>query len=1009
MRRPFPAALRRLIDARPLSAGVVEKLLRSYGFYEPERSGAALQRLAADELSRSGLARIFPRLFQTCAASADPDRALVNFERLVSALPNKNMFYHYLQEAPGRLELLVTLGAHSPALADTLTRNARYFHFLIAPATLEKPREKSWLAAELRRQLLPIRQAPLKYDVIRGFRRRETLRIGARDLTGRATVEETTWELSNLADVCLQAVYEVALAELLAQFKIRVLPSEARFVVIGMGKLGGQELNYSSDVDVIFVTGGDGALTPQVSYQEFFTKLAEQIIRAMGASSQEGNIFRIDLRLRPEGASGPLVCTLEGCENYYAQRGETWERMALIKARPVAGDGGLGEEFLAMIQPFVYARHLSATVVQEMAVLKERIEQEIVREDRLTRHVKLGVGGIREIEFIVQSFQLLRGARQVLVRERNTLRALELLAQTQALSRAEATALGKAYRFLRNVEHRLQMELDLQTHTIPDEERAQYRLARSMGFATVEKFRVALDAQTAAVRAIYQDVLAAAERIAGPASAVMFSEDKLPEQLQAAGFADVRGAMKVVGSLLHGSGFVHVSQRTKELFARLFPTVLHWAGQVADPDMALARFERFVSAYGSRGLLYEMLASNPRLVEMLIRLGDASQFLAEALTQEPGLFDEICLGGALSQPKDAAQMARELAAAREGEVTTLDVVRRWKRSELVRIGIENVMGLVDLERTQLELTDVAETCLRMAVAEVCPAKLPLAVIGLGKLGGRELGYGADLDVLFVGGKNASQQAAAIGVATKLMEFMMRPTGAGTLFPVDPRLRPDGAKGPLASSLAAHRDYYRHRALLWERQALIKARPVAGDAALGAAFMEMVHEVVYGRSLTADELAEIRQMRRRIETERGNQKQVEWEFKTGPGGLMDVEFAVQALQLRHGAAHPSLRTAHTLAALNRLTALGWVDEERSLQLRRNYLFLRQVELVLRRMENASVSRLPETEREQQLLAKRLGFASAREFLDLYQQITRQTRAAYEAIMREDAAGGVAVAR
>jgi glutamate-ammonia-ligase adenylyltransferase len=983
---PPSGNFRKLIGVRPLPRSQAEKLLRAHGFHEPSRVHTALRRLCEDEIQRANLRKIFPHLFHACAKSADPDRAVVSFERLVSALPNASMFYHYLQEAPDRLDLLVTIGAHSQALADTLTRNARYFHFLIAPATLDQPRAKAWLVAELSRQLLPIRLAAPKCDVIRSFRRRETLRIGARDLTGRATVEETTRELSNLADVCLQAVYEVALAELRAKFKIREWPADARFVVIGMGKLGGQELNYSSDVDVIFVTGGDGQLTPQLAYQEFFTKLAEEIIRAMGASSNEGSIFRIDLRLRPEGSTGPLVRSLDGCENYYAESGETWERMALIKARPVAGDPVLGEEFLTMVQPFVYARHGSGTVVQQMAVLKERIEQEIVREDRLTRHVKLGIGGIREIEFIVQSFQLLRGARQVMLRERGTLRALELLARFKMLTGAETTALANAYRFLRNVEHRLQMEMDLQTHTIPDEERALARLARSMGFDSVEDFFKAQNQHTGNVRKIYREVVAAAET---SAPMPLVNETQLPETLAAAGFADVPGAMKLVESLLHGSGFVHVSQRTKELFSRLFPEVLASAQKVADPDAALRQFERFVSAYGSRGLLYEIMAGNPRLVEMLLRLGDASKFLADALAQSPDLFDEVCRGGGLAQPKNPDQMWQELTAANGNP---LDVARRWKQSELVRIGVEDVMELVDLERTHLELTDMAETCLRFGLQEVRQGKLPFAVIGMGKLGGRELGYGADLDVLFVGGKDA------IGTATRLMDFMGRHTPAGTLFSVDPRLRPDGEKGALASSLDAHRDYYRHRALLWERQALTKARMVAGNAALGEKFIAMVQEIVYARPLTVGEAGEIRQMRHRIETERGDQHHVEGEFKTGPGGLLDVEFVVQTLQLRHGHEHSALRTAHTLAALGRLTALGLVDEEHSLRLRQNYLFLRRVESVLRRQENASVSRIPQDEREQLMLAKRLGFANGAEFLKTYRQITRRTREVYEALMR-----------
>lgn len=923
--------------------------------------------------------------------SADPDRAILNFERLVAALPNPSMFYHYLQEASDRLDLLVRVFTHSQALADTLARNAAYFHFLIAPETLKAPRETGWLAAELARLLMPIRLPAQKYDVVRHFRRRETLRIGTRDLVGRATVEETTRELSNLADVCLQAVYEIALEKLVAEFRVR----GSRFTVIGMGKLGGQELNYSSDVDVILVYGEDGNFTPTISHRQFYTKLAEEIVRAVGAKSDEGNIFRIDLRLRPEGSSGPLARSLESCENYYAEWGETWERMALVKARPIAGDAGLGAEFIEMVQPFVYSRHAGTTIIQQMAVLKQRIEQEIVRDDQLTRHVKLGIGGIREIEFIVQSFQVLRGGRLPALRERGTLRALPALVKAKMLAETEAATLADAYRFLRNVEHRLQMEMELQTHTIPDEEHALYRLARSLGFKTVEKFQAAQRMHTSGVRKIYESVLAAAAESAPQVSIETIDSGKL------AGFADPLAAAKIFENLLHGSGFVHVSQRTQELFGRLFPLILEWSGKLADPDVALARFGKFVTAYGSRGLLYEMLVRNPKLSEMLLRVGDASRFFADTLAQEPELFDEVCGGVSLSEPKNLDRMWDALLAARRADAEPMDTARIWKRSELLRIGIEDVMELVDTEQLHLEMTCLAEACLRFSLeqarAELRLKRLPFVIIGLGKFGGKELGYGADLDVLFIGGKSDADQTQASKLASRVIDFMSRQTSAGKLFEVDTRLRPDGKSGPLASTAEAHREYYVQRASLWERQALTKARVVAGDANYGEKFICALQDIVYGRALTGAEAMEIRRMRARIETERGDQRHVELEFKTGPGGLVDVEFLIQALQLRHGHAHPQLRTVHTLAAINRLASLGLMEEGHTSQLRHHYMFLRRIESTLRRVENTSISRLPSDPAEMGRLAKRLGLRDTAEFQVAYRFTTRQVRALYEQLM------------
>ena len=989
--KPLPAAARspltRLISARPPAKPAAQRLLGQHGFRDPASVHAGIARLAKDELQRPSLRKIFPHLLRACIAAADPDRALLNFERLVAALPHPNMFYEYLQTAPDRLDLLVKVFAHSQALSDTLARNAAYFHFLIAPATLRAPRPKAWLTAELDRLLMPVRQARGKYDVIRHLRRREMLRIGVRDLNGMAPVEETTLELSNLADVCLQAVYTIAFEKLCREFKT----PGVRFAVIGMGKLGGQELNYSSDVDVIFVYDEEGQLTPTLSKHDFCRKLGEEIVREVGAKSDEGTIFRIDLRLRPEGASGPLARSLESCENYYAEWGETWERMALIKARCVAGDAALGDEFVQMVQPFVYARNAGAQVVQQMAAIKQRIETEIVRDDRLTRHVKLGIGGIREIEFTVQSFQVLHGGRHPQLRHRSTLRTLQLLTKARLLDAADAAALATAYRFLRNVEHRLQMEMELQTHTIPDEAHAQYRLARSLGFRTVAEFHSAQNAQTGAVRKIYAAVLTTAAATPAPTDSSMIE----PAALQQAGFSEA--AARTMELLINGAGFAHVSPRTKELFSRLYPVICATAGKLVDPDLALVRFEKFVSAYGSRGLLYELLTRNPKLVEMLLRLGDASKFFADTLVQQPDLFDEVCRGIGFGEARHGADMEAGLqAAAQHAELPAPEVVRIWKRDEMLRIGIGDVMEMLDVERVQSEMTWLAEACLRFALAEARRElklkKLPFAIIGLGKFGGQELGYGADLDVLFVGAGTE-----AIRLASRVINFMASPTATGKLFEVDARLRPDGKDGVLANSVAAHRDYYRQRAQLWERQALIKARVVAGDSALGAEFLRMVHEYVYATPLTLDQVAEIQKMRHRIETERGDQQPGAGEFKTGSGGIIEVEFLVQTLQLCHGTKYPQLRTAHTLAALNRLAALGLVEEEEASQLRWYYLFLRRIETTLRRIENTGVSHLPADKHEQAVLAKRLSFPDAGAFLAAYRHATGRLRELYERLM------------
>jgi len=462
----------------------------------------------------------------------------------------------------------------------------------------------------------------------------------------------------------------------------------------------------------------------------------------------------------------------------------------------------------------------------------------------------------------------------------------------------------------------------------------------------------------------------------------------------------VDGAVKIIDRLLHGSGFAHVSQRTRDLFTGVFAAILEGSRKLADPDAALLRFEKFVAAYGSRGLLYELFVRHPRLVETLLRVGDASRYLSETLEREPGLFDGVCRGGALAEPKNLDRMCEELVADATvaPDVPPLDVARHWKRAEMLRIGVEDVMGLVDIEQLHREMSALAEAALRFALHQARLATrlaaFPFAVIGMGKFGGEEIGYGADLDVIFVGEGDSTD---AIRLAARLIEFTSQPTDAGTLFAMDARLRPDGEKGPLAASWEAHRDYYHRRAQLWEKLALTRARFVAGDEPLGRRFMEMAHDVLYAGPLRDADVAEIRQMRNRIETERGNQKQAALEFKTGPGGLMDVEFLAQTLQLRHGHEYPPLRIAQTLTVVNRLTARGFIADTDSFALRRHYLFLRRIESVLRRADNTGISHLPSDAREQTLLAKRLGFPDAAAFLDAYRFATHSVREIYDRVM------------
>lgn len=969
----------------------------------------------------SAASRLPAAFAAACKSSPDPERARLNFQRLLDAAPDRAAMLKWFQEREGLGTLLAGALGASQAIADSLARHPEFLDWLLAEQHLERERKLPALEFDARAILDLAPTTAAKLAALRRFKRREMLRIGLRDLAGRATVDQTVLDLSNLADVCLRQVHDIHWRELTERHGT---PDPPDFAILGLGKLGGQELNYSSDIDPIFLCGGEGDVTRDgrrvMSNRQFFTKLAEAIVASVSARAADGDLFRVDLRLRPEGKAGPLVSSVEACEAYYASRGETWERMMLIKARWIAGSRELVHEFLETINPFRYPRFLNESVIGEVGAIKQRIEREVVGDGRLTRHVKLGVGGIREIEFIVQTLQLLRAGQNPFLQTASTLEAMEKFVRYGGMPADEAGNLAAAYRFLRNVEHRLQMEAGLQTHTIPAERYAVLRLARTMGFKTVAAFERELARHTGRVRAIYERLLAAPVHKGRERWQRMFEdESRQPEFVKAlagAGFLRPEAAAKTLYEMARGPGYVHVSARTSELFSRILPEIVRAVNPrsiaehpaegggttiagLAEPDEALKQLHRFVESYGSRAVLFEILASNPKALELLLRLFDNSRFLAEVVVREPDLFEEVTRPDILRRQKSRAEVLAEIQDIRGG-LKPDAWLRIYKRAELLRCGVRDVLGLTNLGQVHEELSTLAEACVDFAVPacvkEMRKTRLPFAVIGMGKFGGRELGYGADLDVLFVTRGGVEQTTRAVALANRLVAFMSAATDEGTVFAMDSRLRPDGIKGVVAPALDVYAGYYAKRAMLWEKQSLTKARFIAGDAKLGADFMRLVSKTIYAEPIGGDGMREIAKMRQRIETQRAEGRAQEMNFKTGPGGIIEVEFLVQALQLRHGAACPAVRHPHTLEALAALGGAGALSADDARHLREDYLLLRRTELVLRRLHNAPVSALPASPVEQAALACRLGSPSLEEFWKLYRAARLRVRAAWEKV-------------
>lgn len=837
-----------------------------------------------------------------------------------------------IHDFPSGPESVARLLAASKIAGERMIKRPNLLIWLAEPQNCLAKSRKSRLAADLR-QALNGGPSDSKFTELRLLKAREMARIALRDVAGLADLEETTADLSDLAAICLDEVTRHWMESLTRQWGDPGTP----FTILGMGKFGGHELNYSSDIDLIFLYGEEGEVRPSLSRHQFFTRLAEKVLASFGETRSEGPLFRVDMRLRPEGDSGPLVRSLDSMENYYAAFGETWERMVLIKARGVAGDEELAYEFCQFLQPFIYPKIISPDILDEVADVKRRIEKAIGGGDHMHRHVKLGQGGIREIEFVTQSLQLLHGARNAFLQEPNTLKALQALVQAGLMRQERCEALSSAYRFLRQVEHRLQMDEEKQTHTLPDDCAS---LADGLGFESETAFSERLQSHQRAVREAFDDTITKDRDEAEKTPAVALD-----------GFRDPGRAQRDLDAMGVGSRSMHVSSRTRRLFDKLRPVLADQLSQGADPDGALTRLTRFVESYGIRGMLFETLLANPRLLELLCKLFDASPFASEMVFRHPQLIEEIARAGTLDHSMD---VAAHLEKIKDSGVK----LHEYDQEETLRIVLRDVLEIVPTSAIIRELSDLAEASALFAARET-GVEESLTVIAMGKFGGRELGYGSDLDVIFVGDDPSA--------AEKWMSALSVRSGAGALYNVDPRLRPEGESGLLVHSLDQFRTYFETRAQTWEVQALTKARGLFGPFTQEFEAWRLDRWSKEGRR--PDLAKVISEMLERIHVERGGGDHPEGHFKTGRGGLITIEFVTQALQMRHALPEPS-----TPVALEKLSQEGFLDGAIGDLLTKNYRFYRRMENILRRVDNKSVSQLPKKTVDQEIAAGRLGYGN-----------------------------------
>ncbi|WP_432110883.1 bifunctional [glutamine synthetase] adenylyltransferase/[glutamine synthetase]-adenylyl-L-tyrosine phosphorylase [Streptomyces sp. YPW6] len=977
------------------------RLLR-HGFTDPS---AAEQLLDLDALAS---VRSDPVLLEALGATADPDLALRGLVRVVEAgeESERQVLLDTLVTAkPLRDRLLGVLGA-SEALGDHLARHPRDWRALV-----------TYESADLHPGVAEFEQGladAVDPDSLRVAYRRCLLTLAARDVCGTTGLAQTAAELADLATATLRAALAIART---------AAPEDAaqcRLAVVAMGKCGGRELNYVSDVDVIFVgEAHDGV--DETKAMQAATRLAAHMMRICSETTVEGTIWEVDANLRPEGRNGPLVRTLSSHLAYYQRWAKTWEFQALLKARAVAGDPELGAEYVEAVSPLVWGAADRENFVPDVQKMRRRVVDNIPA-DRIERELKLGPGGLRDVEFAVQLLQLVHGRSDASLHSGSTLEALRALADGGYVGRADAAQLDEAYRFLRAMEHRIQLHRLRRTHLVPEDEADLRRIGRSLGMRTdpVAELNKAWKRHASVVRRLhekifYRPLLDAVAQLAPGESRL--SPKAAAIRLEALGYADPAAALRHLEALSSGVTRKAAIQRT------LLPVLLGWFADSADPDAGLLGFRKVSDALGKTPWYLRLLRDEGAAAENLARVLSAGRLAPDLLMRAP---EAVAILGDPEglRPRTREHLEQEVLAAvgRAGDAeSAVAVVRGVRRRELFRTTAADLIGSYGTEDSPAEqdhgalvdrvgsaVTDLnAATiagALRAAVRERWGDTLPtrFAVIGMGRFGGHELSYGSDADVLFVhrpreGVSDEEAGRAANAVVGEMRRLLQLPTADPPLL-IDADLRPEGRTGPMVRTLKSYEAYYRRWSLVWESQALLRAEHMAGDEELGRAFVELVDPLRYPmEGLGEDAVREIRRLKARMESERMPRgADPTLHAKLGRGGLSDVEWTVQLMQMRHGWAEPGLRTTRTREALAAACAAGLIPAEDAQTLDEAWVLAARVRNAVMLVRGRPGDTFPSDARELAAVGRYLGYEPGHvgDMLDDYRRITRRARAVME---------------
>ncbi|MBN2022459.1 MAG: bifunctional [glutamate--ammonia ligase]-adenylyl-L-tyrosine phosphorylase/[glutamate--ammonia-ligase] adenylyltransferase [Pirellulales bacterium] len=1021
--------------------------LRGLGVSDAPRAHANLVAMAKAGLSLDLLAVVCDLLEQYLGRCPDPDMALNNLSRFVAAARNPLSAGTLFERDPESLAALLAIFSNSQHLSDLLILDGASLDVL--RLTEGRPVARQALVDELVAEVEAVEHEHAVLAALRRFKQRETLRIAYGDIVRAQGLDTVTRQISFVADAVIEAALRAATRKVEAA---RGQPKKengepASMIVLAMGKLGGVELNYSSDVDLIFLHDEDGRTDGRraVTNGEFFGLVARECTRLLTEQTDMGAAYRVDLRLRPEGERGPMVASVASALAYYENRGRTWERQALIKARPVAGNLAAGSAFLDRLKPWIFRRYLTRADISGIQTLKRRIERRAHRDGVDARDVKTGHGGIRDVEFVIQFLQLLNGAGEPAVQTGNTLEAIARLEHVGCLNNQERTFLEDNYTFLRNIEHRLQILFDLQTHLLPESPDELRKLALRMGYpegpgrSALEAFEADYRQRTALNRRILDHLLHDAfpddDRTEAEVDLVLDPrppDERIVEVLGKYPFRDVKQAYRNLSALAEERIRFLSTRRCRHFLAAIAPQLLAAIAQTPDPDSTLVNLDQVSQSLGSKGVLWELFSLSPPSLALCVDLCAYSPHLCGILTSNPGMIDGLMDSLVLDRLPSADSLRRALADLCWAAEDIDPILHSFKNDQQLRVGVRDVLGKEDVRATTEALSAIAEVCLdQIAAAQfdrlVAKYGRPTltraasdgkrrggrpcdwVILGMGKLGGREMNYHSDLDLVFLyEAEGRTVQAAHFGrdhatthqhffseLAQRIIQATSRLGPLGRLYEIDARLRPTGKSGALAVSLDELARYFAEGdGQLWERQALCKARVVFGSPRAARRATHVAARAAFNHRWQRADAQSIRRMRQRQEKEAPA-----GDLKRAAGGLVDIEFLVQMLQLRFGRRDASLRQPNTLDALAALREAGHLGADDSQFLADCYRFLRTVESRLSLIGLTARSSLPDDPTDAAKLAHLLGYADTEPLLADHARWTAENRRRFDRLFDE----------